>query len=127
MRAVQIYIWIMCINAAIGLINMSAIFDETYINPDESDEYDYQVEDLQTMAPKEPTFIDYTLMTLHFLWESICWLGKFLLAFFFIYPTLVDELMLPVEFAAALQGVLVVTWILGVIQWKTGKSIWAYM
>lgn len=123
MRAVDFYLFIMCINAAIGLINMSGVFAESFFVADANQEYQYEVDDIENLAPQDPSFVDYAIMAITFLAESLLFLAKMALSFVYIYPTLTTEFMFPAYLSAFFQSLLVATWIIGYVQWKANRQM----
>lgn len=127
MRAMQLFMFILCLNGAIALVNSLGIFWETTFVEAQNEDYDYEVEDLNEFAVAgEPSIVDYTTMALSWLWESVIWIFKFIGAFVFIYPFLCDELMIPDIVSGFLQGLIYSIYAWGIIQWKSGRSIQQY-
>jgi hypothetical protein len=122
-RAMEVFMAVMILNAAIALVNAFGMFDENYAVAANSTAIDYQVDDLSsiTSSTAEPTLMDYGVMTVGWLWEGFIFIIKFIAAFVFVYPVLVNELGVPAEISAFLQVMIYIVMIWFIVQWKSGR------
>lgn len=124
MRAMQIFFFILAVNAAIGMVNAVGLFNDPYMVEASGEEIRYSVSDLSDMAGAgaEPTLIDYTVMRVTWVWEAVLFIVKFIGAFVFIYPVLVEQFMIPAAVSVFLQGLIYVVYVWGWIQFRTNRS-----
>lgn len=126
-RAMQLFMFVIALNGAIALVNGMGLFSQNYSSPEGS--VAYQVSDLGevTSITGEPTIMDYFAMTVMWIWEALIFIVKFIAAFVFIYPVLVNQLHVPPQISIFLQGMIYVVMIWFLVQWKSGRSFGGMM
>lgn len=124
MRGMELFVFVLCINLSIGFINALPLFEDKTLQEAQSEEYGYTIQSLEEFNEiQDPSIVDYGAMLVTWVWESTIFLFKFVLAFVWLYPALVEVFYIPEAFSLFLQGGLYVMWVLAIIQWKSGKSL----
>lgn len=122
-RAMDVFMVVMVLNGALAMVNAVGLFDQEYASAAQSDDVNYRVSDLANMTSStaEPTLMDYGVMSVSWVWEALIFIFKFIAAFVFVYPVLVDQLGVPGEISIFLQGMIYIVMIWFIVQFKSGR------
>lgn len=127
-RAMDVFMIVMVLNGALAMVNAIDLFDQDYSSAAQSEDINYRVDDLSNMTSStaEPTLMDYGVMSVSWVWEALIFIFKFIAAFVFVYPVLVDQLGVPGEISVFLQGMIYIVMIWFIVQFKSGR-LWGGM
>lgn len=124
-RALDIAIFLIILQATIGFVNSLGMFDYDYYATQNNTYTQYTVQDLEeyeTMA-QNPGVSDYVSLAVDLAWEGIIIIAKVFFSVVLILPTLVSVFEIPTALAALIQGLVYFVYIIGWAQWKSGKSM----
>lgn len=118
-------IWLLTlIQAAIGLLNASCVFNENFMENPEAGPAGYELSDLsQLQDTTNIGMLDYFIMAVKWAISGAWFMCNLLLSVVYVYPLLVDILGVNGAIAAFLQVGVVVVYIAFFIQFLT-KSPW---
>jgi len=136
MRAIDILLFALCINAAVVFVDasgMGAMFtgqvgSETgFITPESGGIYDAKIDDLSSnIGNTEPSFADMFLVGATWFVENTLLLIRFLLSAVFIVPAMMRMFQFPLYLSVFIQGLLYTCYMWAIIQWRSGKSLFSY-
>lgn len=134
MRAMDILLFCLCINAAIVLVDssgMGAMFnphgDGTtgYMSPEKGGIFDNSLSDISALSP-DASIVDYAIAATAWVIETAIFLIKFLVSAVFVLPAMMRIFGFPIWLATFIQVLMYVTYMWAIIQWKSGKSLFSY-
>ncbi len=126
MRAIDITVFLIAIQLALGFVSALGIFETNYYEATSNEYSKYTINDLGNYTDKEDIVsqgINTVKMSADFLWEGAFFMIKILGTVVVVYPTLVTIFNIPAVLSAMLQGMVYFMYFLGYYQWKTGKSV----
>ena len=129
MRMIEIALFLIILNATIGFVADIPLFPEQYITTPQNDYMSYNISSLSESigdVSEDPGFIDYAKFSITWAWEGFKMLLKIIFSIVVIYPAMVEVFHVPPALAALLNVGVIVIYILGIIQWKSGKSFKNY-
>ena len=125
MRAWDITLLLIVVQACIGLVNGIGLFDVTYFAT-QNDSTAYTVGDISDLhdveSGGEVSQMSYFDLAVTFSMAGINLLFKIVEAIVFILPTLVDQFKIPLPLAAVLQSMIYLQIAWGYAQWKSNRS-----
>ncbi len=127
MRAYDIAMWLIILQASIGFINAIGLFEtQYYATPQNA--YNYEIQDLDEykVLTDNPGVLDYTRMGINWAWEGLVVIFKIIFSIVIIYPMLIKEFGIPAVLSVFLQATVYVVYAVGYKQWKSGKGMAYY-
>ena len=125
MRAWDITLLLIVIQACIGLVNGIGLFDTTYFAT-QNDSTAYTVGDISDLHDVESggavSQMSYFDLAVTFGMAGINLLFKIIEAIVFIFPTLVNLFHIPLPLAAVMQSMIYLQVAWGYAQWKSNRS-----
>ena len=121
MRAFSIILFLVVLQASIGFVNNSNVFEYQFVQTPSGCK-DYTIENLSDVSEEDISIFDYAKIILDFLLTSFLLFLKIILAIVFIYPTLVSAFGIPSFLSVFLQTGIYVVYVWGIIQFKSGKG-----
>jgi len=125
MRAWDITLLLIVVQACIGLVNGIGLFDVTYFAT-QNDSTAYTVGDISDLHDVEDggevSQMSYFDLAVTFGMAGINLLFKIVEAIVFIFPVLVDQFCIPLPLAAVLQSMIYLQIAWGYAQWKSNRS-----
>jgi len=125
MRAWDITLLLIVVQACIGLVNGIGLFDVTYFAT-QNDSTAYTVGDISDLHDVETggevSQMSYFDLAVTFGMAGINLLFKIVEAIVFIFPVLVDQFCIPLPLAAVLQSMIYLQIAWGYAQWKSNRS-----
>lgn len=132
MRAMDILLFCLCINAAIVLVSASGMGEmfnpghpNGFFTADTGEYYDNTLSDISNLNNND-SFTDMFMIAASWVIETTVFMIKFLLSAVIVIPAMMDIFGFPLYLAAFLQGLLWVTYMWAYVQWKSGKSLYSY-
>jgi len=132
MRATDILLFCLCINAAIVLVGasgMGEMFNPGHANgffsADTGEYYDNTLDDIGNLE-SDGGFTDMFVIAASWIVENTIFMIKFLLSAVIVIPAMMDIFGFPVYLAVFIQGLLWVTYMWAYVQWKSGKSLFTF-
>lgn len=125
MRAIEISLFIIMIQASVVFVNSAGLFSNTYAASPQNTYTEYNISQLSagTEDPNNLDLIDMVWMGIRWIIDGFFVLLKVLLAIVLIWPWMVFEFHVPAEIATFLQvGIYVIYW-LGYASWKSGRPL----
>ncbi|MFA7121399.1 MAG: hypothetical protein WC277_07945 [Bacilli bacterium] len=126
MRAWDITLLLIVVQACIGLVNGVGLFDQAYFASQNDSTTAYTVGDISDLhdveAGGEVSQTSYFDFVVTFGMAGINLLFKIIEAIVFIFPTLVDQFKIPLPLAAVLQSMIYLQIAWGYAQWKSNRS-----
>jgi len=126
MRAWDITLLLIVVQACIGLVNGVGLFDQAYFASQNDSTTAYTVGDISGLhdvgAGGEASQMSYFDFVVTFGMAGINLLFKIIEAIVFIFPTLVDQFKIPLPLAAVLQSMIYLQIAWGYAQWKSNRS-----
>ncbi len=129
MRALDITVFLIAIQASIGFIDATGAFDNTYYATPSNEYADYNISQLGGATTKNDIIskgVSTAEMAVDFLWNALFFIVTVLSALILIYPTLVTTFYIPASISAMLQVLIYFMYFLGYTEWKSGKSAGAF-
>lgn len=122
-RASDITLFLILLQAAIGFIDATGMFDQSYLGSAVQNNATYTLTDLsEYKAVEDQTIFDEVLLLAHWGIESFFIAVKIIFAVIFVFPMLITKFQVPIILSAFIQvGVYYVyaTWY---AQYKSGKG-----
>lgn len=126
MRAWDITLLLIGIQACIGLVNGLGVFGETYFATQNDSTTAYTVGDISDLHDVaqggEVSQMGYFDLAVTFGMAGINLLYKIIEAIIFIFPTLVTQFHIPLPLAAVMQSMIYLQVAWGYAQWKSNRS-----
>ena len=126
MRAWDITLLLIVVQACIGLVNGIGLFDVTYFASQNDSTTAYTVGDISDLhdveSGGEVSQMSYFDLAVTFGMAGINLLFKIVEAIVFIFPVLVDQFCIPLPLAAVLQSMIYLQIAWGYAQWKSNRS-----
>ena len=129
MRAYDIALFLIILQAAIGFTNELGIFDEQYYATQNNTYTNYRVSDLDefnNLATEEAGLWDYTTMLANLAWEGIKMFLSVIFSIVIIFPKLISIFNIPAGISAFIQVAIYVVYFIGWAQWKSNKGMRMY-
>jgi hypothetical protein len=137
MRAADILLFCLCLNAAIAMIDasgMGAMFTGVsnsqtgFLTPQKGGVFANTLGDLSKSTSSGGTLTPYDMFAVGAAWivETTLFMISFLLSAIFVIPALMRIFFFPVWLAVFVQALLYVTYMWAYVQWKSGKSLFSY-
>ena len=124
MRAYDMALILIILQASIGFVNGLGIFDRDYYATQNNTYTQYRVANLTEYNPSEGEGLaDYVADLARWVVDGLKLLFKVVGAVFIIYPTLTDTFGVPSGLSILLQGGIYVIYIMGWVQWKSNKGM----
>ena len=133
MRAVDITILLIAIQASIGFINTIGVFDDTntfFATPQNhwteqsvSNLSEYSSVSSTSAGDGEMSLFEQASLAVEFLWDGLFFMVDILLAVIVIFPTLINIFHIPIVVSGFLQTFVWFMYYIGWRQWKSGKSV----
>ena len=132
MRAADILLFCLCINAAIVFVDASGLGSmfnpgsaTGFMTPEHGTFFDSSLSDISALNSNS-SIVDYAITATAWLVETTIFMIKFLISAVVIIPALMRIFGFPAYLAVFIQGILYVTYMWAYIQWKSGKSLFTY-
>jgi len=126
MRAWDITLLLIVIQACIGLVNGIGLFDQAYFATQNDSTTAFTVGDISDLhdveSGGEVSQMSYFDLAVTFGMAGINLLFKIIEAIVFIFPTLVNLFHIPLPLAAVLQSMIYLQVAWGYAQWKSNRS-----
>ena len=126
MRAWDITLLLIVVQACIGLVNGIGLFDENYFATQNDSTTAYTVGDIADLhdveSGGEVSQMSYFDLAVTFGMAGINLLFKIVEAIVFIFPVLVDQFHIPLPLAAVMQSMIYLQVAWGYAQWKSNRS-----
>lgn len=124
MRAFQIILFIILLQAAIGFTNTIGVFDQPFYATPDNKVTGYTVENLSSFGDvgENPSILDYAAISITWVWQGLVMFLQIAFAIVLVYPTLVDTFGIPGSLSAFIQVGIYVIYVWGYMQFKTGRS-----
>ena len=137
MRAADILLFCLCINAAIVMVDASglgAMFtgapqgETGFLTPQKGGMWGNSLADISKSTSTGGSLTPYDMFAIGAAWlvETTIFMITFLLSAVFIIPALMRIFFFPVWLATFVQALLYVTYMWAYVQWKSGKSLFSY-
>jgi len=135
MRAADILLFCLCINAAVVFVDasgMGAMFTghagatTGYLTPEKGGTFGVGLADLNKLSTGQATYADMFLVSASWFVESSIFFLRFLWNAVFIIPAMMNIFGFPIYLAVFVQGLLYTTYVWAYVQWKSGKSLFSY-
>ncbi len=131
MRAIDITIFLIAIQATLKFIFLIGIFGTAYyVVPSNhwteqsiSNLSEYSVNYTSTGSTGEVSLFEQASMVVDFAWDSLFFMFEILLAVIIIFPTLINTFHIMPAMSAFLQTFVWFMYYLGYRQWKSNKSV----
>ena len=128
MRAIEISIFIMLIQASVVFVNDVGMFSTNYAASPHNAYTEYNVTQLSAGVenPEQMGLMDWFWISVRWVFDGLFIILKMLLAVIVIFPFLVFTFHVPVPLATLIQvGVYVIYW-LGYASWKSNRPLEAH-
>lgn len=125
MRAFEIILFLVCIQAAVGFVNTVALFDnQYYATPSNRFSENYTISEISQYGDiaDEPGILDYFEMTVMWLWTSFFIFLNIVFGIAILYFPLVNLFGMPQSLALFIQAGVAIIYVWGYIQFKSGRS-----
>ena len=119
MRAYDILLFLVCLEASIGFVASLDLFSTTYVDPSAVQLTDWNVQEIQNQS-SSPSLLD--TATDVFV-RAIPQFLNMLLAIAIVYIPLTQTLGVPTEVALLFQGAVYLIYVWAIIQFLTGRSV----
>jgi hypothetical protein len=128
MRAVDIFIFCICLNLGIGFVNaMLAESQETAFLQNQSGAgWEYNRTLISGFNQSQSNIVTDTFAATRWLFSAIFFVLGMLLSIVWIFPILVTTFMVPPPVAAILQTLVYLIYAIGIVQWISGRSTASY-
>ena len=125
MKAYQIALYLIILQASIGLVNDLGVFSHNYASTPTNEYISWNVSQIGGAYGNqtEPSVWDMMVVAARMIWESLIALLKILLAVVVIYPILVNVFMIPPQISGLIQVGIYVVYGIALVQFKTGRNI----
>jgi hypothetical protein len=125
MKAYEIALYLIILQASIGLVNSIGVFEHNYVPTPENEYITWDISHIGAAYGNQtqPSIWDAMVMAARMAWEALIGLLKVLLAVVIIYPTLVNVFMINPAISGLIQVAIYVVYGIAIIQFKTGKNI----
>lgn len=129
MRAIDITIILIGIQAALKFVALLGIFTTSFYAVPSNQWTEVNVSDLsrysvnKTSTSGELSVFEQASMAVDFIWDSLFFMVEILLSVIVIFPTLVGTFNIPDEISGFMQIFVWFMYYLGYRQWKSGKSV----
>ena len=123
MRAYDILLFLVCLEASIGFVSSLNIFPVSYVDASAVQVSEtWSLEDVQNQTATL-TLVDKLMFATDILFKAVSMFLNMLLAIAVIYIPLTSVLGVPSEIALLLQGVVYVVYAWAIIQFLSGRSV----
>ena len=124
MRAFEIALFLIVVQASIGFFNSIDAFDTDYYNTPQN-QYNYEVSDLAAYSNITRTIplLDYMIMTATWMWDTLFIMLDIVFSVVIIFPIVINTFNIPVVLSVFMQVGIYVVYATGYIQWKSGKGL----
>ena len=119
MRAYDILLFLVCLEASIGFVASIDLFSTTYVDPSTVQLTDWNVQEIQNQS-SSPSLLDTAIDGLV---KAIPQFFTMLLAIAIIYIPLTQTFGVPTEVALLFQGVVYLVYTWAIIQFLSGRSV----
>jgi len=121
MRAYDILLFLVCLEASIGFVSSLNIFPVSYVDAS-AVQSNWNLEELEEQAQAQ-SVIDKVMLATDMLFKALSMFFNMLVAIVAIYIPLTTVLGVPSEIALLLQGVVYVVYAWAIIQFLSGRSV----
>jgi len=121
MRAYDILLFLVCLEASIGFVSSLNIFPVSYVDAS-AVQSSWNLEELEEQAQTQ-SVIDKVMLATDMLFKALSMFFNMLVAIVAIYIPLTTVLGVPTEIALLLQGVVYVVYAWAIIQFLSGRSV----
>lgn len=128
MRAIDIFIFCICMNLGIGFVNaMLAESAQTAFLQNQSGQgWEYDAEIVGGFNQTNDNIITDTIASARWIMTAVFFVLRMLLSVVWIFPVLIDTFMIPPPVAAVLQTLVYLIYAIGIVQWISGRSTAAF-
>jgi len=128
MRAADILLFCLCINASIVFVNELGIMGSTerWFMPQTGTAFDNQFQDINQYDTDNISWGEMVQIAIIWLVETTLFVIRFLVQAVIIVPVLIRIFGVPAPLAVMLQVGLYFIYMWGIVQWKSGKSLFSY-
>ena len=129
MRAIDISIFLIAIQASLKFVLLLGIFTTSYYVVPQNHWTEQSISNLSdysvnaTSTTLELSLFEEASMAVEFLWDSIFFMLEILLSVIVIFPTLITVFHIEPAMSGFLQTFVWFMYYLGYRQWKSGKSV----
>lgn len=129
MRAFDIILFLIILQASIVFVGHAGIFNHNYLTNTSLAENQYSTYTVKgnlsgySDVSQNPSAWDYFKTSITWAVQALIMFVKILFSVLVIYPTLVDVFGIPAPLSALIQVVIVVLWVIGLAQLKSKTSI----
>jgi hypothetical protein len=121
-RASDITLMLILMQAAIGFVDATELFDAHYLDVPQNNA-GYTISDLGDYAgPEEPSFIDEAALYIQWAFEAFFIGLKVVFAVLFIFPTLVNVFHVPAALSIFIQAGIYYVYAIWYAQYKSGRG-----
>ena len=121
MRAYDILMFLVCLEASIGFVSSLHIFPVSYVDAS-AVQSNWNLEEIESQAQTQ-TVVDKVMLATDMLFKALTTFLNMLIAIVAIYIPLTSVLGVPSEIALLLQGVVYVVYMWAIIQFLSGRSV----
>lgn len=129
-RALDIAIYLIIIQATIGFVNQLGIFDEDYYANQKNPYTEYRIssseKEFYKAQVEEPSWIDKGLYLVELTIDGLFAILQIFLAVLIIFPTLINVFEVPAGLSVLMQVGIWMVYYLGWNQYRSGKSLEGY-
>ena len=123
MRAYDILLFLVCLEAAIGFVSSLHIFPVNYVDVSAvQTPQDWNLQEVENQTASQSIF-DKMMLATDMLFKALSMFLNMLVAIVAIYIPLTTVLGVPSEIALLLQGVVYVVYVWAIIQFLSGRSV----
>jgi hypothetical protein len=124
MRAVDIFIFCICLNLAIGFLNaiLSESNETAFLTNQSGSGWEYNAGLVSSFNQTEGNIVTDTLASARWIFTAVFFVLQMLVSIVWIFPTLVTMFGVPAPVAIALQSLIYLIYAIGIVQWISGKS-----
>lgn len=129
MRAIDVTILLIAIQASLKFVFLLGIFSTAYYVVPVNHWTEQSISNLSqysvnaTSGTGELGLFEQASMAVEFLWDSLFFMLEILLSVIVIFPTLINVFHIPIVVSGFLQTFIWFMYYLGYRQWKSGKSV----
>lgn len=129
MRAIDVTILLIAIQASLKFVFLLGIFSTAYYVVPANHWTEQSISNLSqysvnaTSGTGELGLFEQASMAVEFLWDSLFFMLEILLSVIVIFPTLINVFHIPIVVSGFLQTFIWFMYYLGYRQWKSGKSV----
>jgi len=121
MRAYDILLFLVCLEASIGFVAAIDVFSTTYVDPSAvNTQWDLHTIENET---QNQSIFDQIMLATDLLFRAVTMFFTMIVAIVAIYFPLTNTLGVPAEIALLLQGVVYLVYMWALIQFLSGRSV----